>query len=274
MKYGSWSSAVVVVVVERECERKRKKRRASRENLFCSLPLCIVQSRNNGSCTSPTTTGLQQHHHGHHHQRGGRASGVYGDGSSASQTSSGSSNINSNYNNNSGSAAGGAARPSSLAGGAGGAGGAGVAAAAGMRSKPEAVRRSKSQGAATHRYRDRLVRTLAFNSSLPVHHSADENAQPNAAALSASSSSGAPHYAEYINGSKMTDEQAALPSPLQHCRRNLLLLHRHQSAFTSLGTNVTLANPQKIKYSNKKKMFLHFKQNNNSSKTTVNNLLH
>ena len=161
-----------------------------------------------------------------------------------------------------------------MAGGAGGGGGVGAAAAAaGMRSKPEAVRRSKSQGAATHRYRDRLVRTLAFNSSLPVHHSADESAQPNAAALSAaaasSSSSGAPHYAEYMNGSKMTDEQAALPSPLQHCRRNLLLLHRHQSAFTSLGTNVTLANP--IKKQNKKifkrktnKMFLHFKQNNSS----------
>ena len=226
-----------------------------------------MQSRNNGSCTSPTTTGLQQHHHGHHghhHQRGGRASGVYGDGSSASQASSGSSNINSNYsNNNSGSAAGGAARPSSLAGGAGGGGGVGAAAAAaGMRSKPEAVRRSKSQGAATHRYRDRLVRTLAFNSSLPVHHSADESAQPNAAALSAaasSSSSGAPHYAEYMNGSKMTDEQAALPSPLQHCRRNLLLLHRHQSAFTSLGTNVTLANP--IKKQNKKNIQTKNKQN-------------
>ena len=214
-----------------------------------------MQSRNNGSCTSPTTA-VQQHQQHHHQQqllqRSGRPTGIYGvDGSLASQSSADrGSNFNSNYNSNSGSAAaaaGGAASPSSLAVTGGGGAGAAAAAAMQQRTKPEAVRRSKSQGAATHRYRDRLVRTLAFNSSLPVHHSSDESPTSLAGATTSSVSSSSLHHVDHaVNGSyKMTDESATQPSPLQHCRRNLLLLHRHQSAFTSLGTNVTFANPKK-----------------------------
>ena len=187
------------------------------------MALNFQQSRN-GSCTSPTSTaGLS---------RGSRA-GL--EGSSGVPSRSG------NYGGDQSSGGGVSGGPSSGAGSGGGGSGVGPTG----RTRPECVRRSKSQGTGSHhRYRDRLVRTLAFNSSCPANAKEEE-------ASAASSSSGAPphfhsgsesvdHYCGHNNG-KLLDHGRDEPA-LQHtaARRNLLLLHhRHQSAYTSFGTNVT-----------------------------------
>lgn len=212
------------------------------------------QSRN-GSCTSPTsastggTTG---------NNRAGR-SGLEG----ASSSSSRRDNYSGDSSNNTWTGVGGGVNSSSssAAGGAGGSGGIGGGSGGGVgigpsgRTRPECVRRSKSQGTGSHhRYRDRLVRTLAFNSSCPA------NAKEEETGVASLTNSGPPppphfhsgfesvdHYCGPYNGKLMehTREEQLQQQPAT--RRSLLLLqHRHQSAYTSFGTNVTWHTHQTI----------------------------
>lgn len=194
---------------------------------------CIynTQSRN-GSCTSPTSAGGNY--------RGSRA-GIEG----APGVSSRSSNF---HSSDSSSGGGGNA---GTGGGAGGVGSSGASTAGPTgRTRPECVRRSKSQGTGSHhhRYRDRLVRTLAFNSSCPANAKEEDSA----AVASSNYQGGAPPLHGGHSGYDSVDhghnngkllDHGSRDEPTQQqpaARRSLLLLHhRHQSAYTSFGINVT-----------------------------------
>ena len=177
----------------------------------------------NGSCTSPTSALVSNRS-----SRAAREDGSSGIGS------------RSDYSGSS----------TSLSGGTGGTGAgpgsgapaSGASSGAPVRTRPDCVRRSKSQGTSSHhRYRDRLVRTLAFNSSCPVS-TREEDA---VSFVGQPMPSSATDPAEQQNNGKADgsrDESPGPPPPPPPvaARRNLLLLHhRHQSAYTSFGINVT-----------------------------------
>lgn len=118
----------------------------------------------------------------------------------------------------------------------------------GRTTRPECVRRSKSQGTGSHHsYRDRLVRKMAFNSSCPANAKEEEVGNVTSIIY------GAPphfqwgfesvdHFCGHNNGKLLDHGGRDEPTQQQPAtRRSLLLLHhRHQSAnYTSFGTNVT-----------------------------------
>jgi hypothetical protein len=130
-----------------------------------------------------------------------------------------------------------------------------MAAATSRTTRPDCVRRSKSQGTGSHHsYRDRLVRKMAFNSSCPAN-AKEEEGGGNVTSLIY----GAPplppphfqwgfesvdHYCGHNNGKLLDHGGRDEPAQQQPAtRRSLLLLHhRHQSQsanYTSFGTNVT-----------------------------------
>lgn len=180
----------------------------------------------NGSCTSPTSALVSNRSN-----RAARDDGASGIGS------------RSDYSGSSTSLSGGTGAAG--AGSGGGASASGAASGAPVRTRPDCVRRSKSQGTSSHhRYRDRLVRTLAFNSSCPAS-TREEDPVPFAGGTgspvhpSDSAEHSSPGQCNSARADGSRDESPGPPPPVA-ARRNLLLLHhRHQSAYTSFGINVT-----------------------------------
>lgn len=148
------------------------------------------------------------------------------------------------------------------------------------RTRPDCVRRSKSQGTSSHhRYRDRLVRTLAFNSSCPVS-TREEEPGPWGSAAGGPAGDPAPEHSSpghHGNGGRAQHDgrdESPQPAPVA-ARRNLLLLHhRHQSAYTSFGINVTWhtqTHTHAKNYSNKllEARFFHYQTNNHRTVSSL-----
>lgn len=127
--------------------------------------------------------------------------------------------MNSNHSSNDAGGGGG--------GGSGGGGGGSGSGGCGGGRRPDAVRRSKSQGTASHRYR--LVRTLAFNSSCPVP---SDDTCVSATANQEEAEEGLQQHHHHHQANLNRAEAG-------RTNRSLLLLHRLQSTYTSFGTNVT-----------------------------------